>query len=111
MSAFKNKRRVIAVTLGVVCLGFLAVISWRWFGWRERPDRATGLAVELLPHHQVVKLGGPGELSITLVNRGNREVTLVEPGDGSSCGWRTPLMEWSTGPFRYGLRCGNVNPL
>jgi len=44
-----------------------------------------------------------------LVNRGNQEVVLVQPGDGSNCGWRTPLIEWSHGSWFHAPRCGNIN--
>jgi hypothetical protein len=53
----------------------------------------------------------------------NTEVTLVLPGDGSECQWRTPFVGWSVLPANSnGLRpkiisppayerCGNINPL
>jgi hypothetical protein len=31
---------------------------------------------------------------VSIVNRGKQKVTLVQPGDGSDCGWRTPIIEW-----------------
>src|SRR4051794_28079257 len=31
---------------------------------------------------------------VTIVNRGKTSETLVQPGDGSDCGWRTPIVEW-----------------
>src|SRR4051812_31811566 len=31
---------------------------------------------------------------VTVVNRGKEAVKLVQPGDGSESGWRTPIIEW-----------------
>src|SRR5262249_657707 len=51
--------------------------------------------------------------SAEVVNRPGREITLVKPGDGSDCGWRTPVITWTVEGVkpRGVLRCGNVNPL
>jgi hypothetical protein len=64
-------------------------------------------------------------LTVTITNRGPTLVTLVQPGDGSECGWRTPIVGWSILPAAdakathpdgmpkrevFG-RCGNRNPL
>src|SRR6476661_5797856 len=32
--------------------------------------------------------------AVKIVNRGKQKVTLVQPGGGSDCGWRTPIVEW-----------------
>lgn len=60
---------------------------------------------------------------ITIHNRGTVDVVLVEPGDGSEVGWRTPLIGWSCLPADSTeehppvppplelFRCGNTNPL
>ncbi|MCX6639039.1 MAG: hypothetical protein NTW14_00975 [bacterium] len=62
--------------------------------------------------------------TITITNRGGESVTLVQPGDGSDIGWRTPVVGWSVIPFdqpepehpkdppldRYGM-CGDINPI
>jgi hypothetical protein len=59
---------------------------------------------------QVIKAGDAPMLIVTIVNRGNQEVLLVRPGDGSQSGWRTPIIEWSTSaPWQ--MRCGNINGL
>jgi hypothetical protein len=64
-------------------------------------------------------------MTVTITNRGPTPVTLVQPGDGSECGWRTPIIGWSILPANedkathpdgmpklVGLvRCGNRNPL
>jgi hypothetical protein len=92
--------------------GFLGYQVVHWLRWRERADSATGVALELRPFHQVIKVGEAPDLAILLVNRGKQEVVLVQPGDGSECGWRTPLIEWSQGDSFGGARwCGNINAL
>lgn len=51
-----------------------------------------------------------------LVNTSGETVTLVQPGDGSGAGWRTPILRWNltaeegyTPPQQ--MRCGNINRL
>lgn len=52
-----------------------------------------------------------------LVNRGEGAVEVVLPGDGSSDGWRTPIVRWTVvaegESFAQlgGRRCGNINAL
>ncbi len=41
-----------------------------------------------------VKVGQAVRWEVVIANRGKRAVTLVQPGDGSDCGWRTPVVEW-----------------
>lgn len=71
-------------------------------------DSPVELALERLPNRK---------WSASLINHGAEPVVVVLPGDGSSVGWRTPIVRWSvTGeagevePWSGG-RCGNVNPL
>jgi hypothetical protein len=33
-----------------------------------------------------------------IINHGNSFVKLVQPGDGSQDGWRTPITKWSVKP-------------
>jgi hypothetical protein len=69
-------------------------------------------------------LGQQPHITATIINKGKASVTLVLPGDGSECGWRTPLVGFSsvkidkgnarhpaTVPQEYGSRCGNINSL
>jgi hypothetical protein len=109
MNGRKWKR--LGVLAALLAIGFLCYQVIQWLRWREQPDFATGVAVELRPAQQVIKVGELPDLSVTLVNRGNREVLLVEPGDGSDCGWRTPQIEWSRSHWFRGPRCGNINAL
>jgi hypothetical protein len=41
-----------------------------------------------------VKRGQQVRWEVVVVNGGRQPVTLVQPGDGSDCGWRTPIIEW-----------------
>jgi len=65
----------------------------------------------------------PQDIRISIKNLGNSEVSLVMPGDGSECAWRTPIIGWSVLPLesheahpeklvmRPTVRCGNTGPL
>ncbi len=70
----------------------------------------TRVAVVISTTTPQVKLGAVPELKVILINEGEVPVTLVEAGDGSESGWRTPVIEWQPSVPVSG-RCGNVNPL
>jgi hypothetical protein len=106
---FLLRRPYLAELIGLGILVLLGVLAVQRFSWMERPDPATGVALELRPLEVVASPGGRFELTATLVNNGDREVTLVEPGDGSESGWRTPIVRWSSDPWRLPPRCGNFN--
>lgn len=65
----------------------------------------------------------PADLRISIRNLGTSDISLVMPGDGSECAWRTPIIGWSVLPvdspkahpdtlvMRPTGRCGNINPL
>ena len=55
---------LLAGVLGFALFGYSVL---HWFRWREKPDSATGVAVELRPAHQVIKVGETPTLSVTLV--------------------------------------------
>ena len=77
-------------------------------------SRCAGVRLELKtstnPEGRITFLG-------TLINDGTKTVTLVDPGDGSNVGWRTPIITWNVAtsdgtlvpPPPQGARCGNVN--
>lgn len=60
---------------------------------------------------------------LTLINLSSTPLVLVEPGDGSEIGWRTPILTWIIEPLddvarasaarteSRGRGCGNINPL
>ncbi len=90
----------------------------------ERPKKvAADLVLEIEAPKSAIAGKEWGQFKAVLVNRSKNAVTLVQPGDGSDCGWRTPLIWWSAievnapgqhpekqPPFKGG-RCGNVNSL
>jgi hypothetical protein len=59
---------------------------------REAPE--PRLELRLHTTTPQVKSGQDAHCEVTVVNRGKHEVLLVQPGDGSDCGWRTPVLEW-----------------
>jgi hypothetical protein len=74
------------------------------------------LRIDLRAGKTVVKPGESPEWRAFLVNDGSAPVTVVLPGDGSNCGWRTPVVRWRSGddpadPLLVGGRCGNINSL
>jgi len=50
------------------------------------------------------------EVTVTLENTGSTEVVLVEPGDGSESGWRTPVLRWSALRMERGARAVALKP-
>lgn len=105
------KRFSLAIAIGCLCLQVAGCSDAETREWPEMPDSDTGLALILSPDSQTIKNGDEPVFTAKLINRGTRELTLVAPGDGSDCGWRTPLLEWSRVPRDPGGRCGNTNPL
>ena len=81
----------------------------------EEPPKIN---IELTTTTPVVKMDQIPQFSVSLVNNDKRSVTLVQPGDGSRMGWRTPVISWSVinadgslmDPASWG-RCGNINAL
>jgi hypothetical protein len=63
--------------------------------------------------------GGWLEASATVENESSTDIVLVEPGDGSESGWRTPVIEWRAHRIEQGRatkavleglgRCGLMN--
>jgi hypothetical protein len=90
------------------------------------PARKQGLTLGVKADKTTFTMQQLGKVRFTVVlrNEGKVAVTLVQPGDGSDCGWRTPRIWWSVlraddrtarhaqrqSPNR-GRRCGNVNAL
>ncbi|MBV9925399.1 MAG: hypothetical protein JOZ96_10320 [Acidobacteria bacterium] len=97
------------------------VFSNEWFGHAGHTD---GLTLKLDARKTSLRVGEETDVRLVLKNEGRRSVRLVEPGDGSESGWRTPVVAWSIikddpaaphppEPFR-GVRareCGNVGGL
>jgi hypothetical protein len=77
----------------------------------QRCDRMRLVITSAVQH-------GYTQFTGTLFNDGTKVVSLVEPGDGSESGWRTPTVSWTVKTMsgqpvtqQRGARCGNVNPL
>src|ERR1700733_14233174 len=68
------------------------------------------VALELKAVTPVVQGGKYPVFSADLINGSSQRITVVRPGDGSACGWRTPILPW-TPPMNPGGGCGNVNSL
>lgn len=88
------------------------------------PSYAGDLKLQISCESETLKKGTWPKVTITITNTGNTAVTLVQPGDGSRCKWRTPVIGWSVisaddpkathpqEPFLFtGARCGNINAL
>jgi hypothetical protein len=92
-----------------------AVEVSRNFDLSEKPAVDTGIvALELKASKTTIKEGESIEWTAHLINRGKKDVTVVKPGDGSNCGWRTPIIQWridGKGPRDKESRCGNINRL
>ena len=77
----------------------------------NKPMSTAKIALELKAEKPTIKLGEMPSFRAELINQGDKEVTIVQPGDGSDCGWRTPIVRWSPA-MRTGVgRCGNINAL
>ena len=94
-------------TIIISALLLLAVIIG-WVDLKTPPE----IDIELITLTPIVKANETPHLSVSLENRGWRSVTLVQPGDGSLVGWRTPVISWAgfNPDFPIG-RCGNINAL
>jgi hypothetical protein len=92
-----------------ICFASLAALAGCSTGLSPS-EPAARVAVVLTTRTPSVKLGSAPEFEVVLRNDGDAAITLVEPGDGSDCGWRTPIIEWQPNVPTAG-RCGNINPL
>lgn len=59
------------------------------------PLSGADLIVAVTAPRQAIHAGDYPRFAVTISNRGPNSVTLVEPGDGSDCAWRTPVVGWS----------------
>ena len=94
-------------TIIISALLLLAVIIG-WVDLKTPPE----IDIELTTLTPIVKADETPHLSVSLENHGWRSVTLVQPGDGSLDGWRTPVISWTGfNPDFPSGRCGNINAL
>src|SRR5204863_5930322 len=88
------------------------------------PVIGADLVVAVTAPRQAIHVGDYPRFVVTVSNYGPNSVTLVEPGDGSDCAWRTPVVGWSILPVSVtgqkhpstpslfkGRDCGNINSL
>lgn len=103
-------------------------------GWTKPPVSSTsssdgprepfipGLTLDVAFVNETLRAAEYQPVKATITNRSKSTVTLVQPGDGSNDGWRTPLVGLSIlpagdmrhpakTPLRSGPRCGNINAL
>lgn len=71
-------------------------------------DDKIDLEIEL--RVEVVEVRKSVKYTAHLINRGTESVTVPLPGDGSDCGWRTPIVRWQP-DMGKAARCGNINAL
>jgi hypothetical protein len=104
----------------------LSLIVCAAAGARPAPadESCIGVKLEISTREPVVKIGDAPKLDAFVVNESTATVHVVRPGDGSSIGWRTPIVGWSVinaasksathpsaPPPPRGARDGNINAL
>jgi hypothetical protein len=88
----------------------------------KRGSPRPGLVMRIDAEKTKIRSGKDLRIKVTLVNQGTDPVMLVLPGDGSNCGWRTPIVGWSVladpkakhperAPLDTNRFCGNINRL
>ena len=87
------------------------------------PHSCSGVRLEIAADATQIPMGEQPQVHASLVNESKAAVALVLPGDGSSVGWRTPIVGWSVldaddrgthpsaPPVERNSRDGNINPL
>jgi hypothetical protein len=97
--------------IAVLLIAFASYRAIEWRRWHGHADSSTDVVLELTPATQVIKVGQIPKFALSLINNDDESVVLVEPGDGSVSGWRTPIIEWPAAFLHRGSRCGNINAL
>lgn len=74
------------------------------------------IRIEVKVQRAVVKRGEKSKtpiVTVELVNHEKDPVVVIRPGDGSDCGWRTPVITWYLDEKKCsGIGgCANINPL
>jgi len=85
---------------------------------------AADLKLEISCEAVTIQKDARPKFTVAITNSGKADVTLVQPGDGSDCKMRTPVVGWSAipaddpkathpqePPLYAGGRCGNINAL
>src|SRR5262245_10231784 len=98
---------------GAALFGVLAAVSsCTGSAGGESATRAKTpqLSIELQVSRSSIGISEVLKCSAYLVNNGAEAAVVVLPGDGSDCGWRTPVVRW-TPAASSGRDCGNINSL
>jgi hypothetical protein len=120
-------RRVYLIAAGLLAVGAVACVDDKPADdpAKAAPD-AAGLVLEIKLDGAEATVGKPVKVTATVTNQGKEAATLVQPGDGSEVGWRTPVIGWSAvkvasadakanhpdkPELDHGRRCGNINAL
>ena len=90
----------------------------------QTSEHSDDLSLRFVSETSVLRVDDYPNVKLYITNNGDKTVTLVHPGDGSTDGWRTPIVQWFireagdqkphpaepdlTPKFRM---CGNINPL
>jgi hypothetical protein len=85
---------------------------------------SSDLTLQLSADNASLRVGERPIVHVVVTNIGDHTVTLVQPGDGSENGWRTPVIAWSVIEESSGAKhpvapmpdagsrmCGNINAL
>ncbi len=107
------------IAVPVFVFGAIGVVGWlRWPGHAEastdidgHAESSTDITLKLVCEKPVIKVGKTPKIAVSIFNKGETKVLLVEPGCSSTVGWRTPTVEWSHVVEMSGGRCGNINRL
>ncbi|MCA1593462.1 MAG: hypothetical protein LC754_12600 [Acidobacteria bacterium] len=110
--------------LGVAILLFTAMVGVLAYETLGHASRSTNVALQFSAQNTSLHVGEETQIRLVIKNQGDRAVRLVEIGDGSESGWRTPVVALSiikddnaaqhpTEPStELKVRdCGNVNAL
>jgi hypothetical protein len=111
----------VAIRLGGLLFG-VGLSVWTAVPQEIPPQSCAGVRLEIAADATVLRVGERPQVRAGVVNESKTAVALVLPGDGSSVGWRTPIVGWSvlnaddrgtrpSAPPVRGSRDGNINPL
>ena len=81
--------------LGIVVLLLAATSGLLSYELLGHAARSTNVAVQFSAQDTSLRAGEETQIRLVIKNEGDRAVRLVEPGDGSESGWRTPVVAWS----------------
>ena len=106
------------IALLTFLIGIGAFVGWEQF--KGASFAGDELTLRLASDTPVLRVDEYPTVKLYVTNNGEDTVTLVQPGDGSTNGWRTPVVKWAIlengqwvqHPEGFELiRCGNINSL